>query len=266
VADELDHLGRKLRHVAETFEQEDNTAARNLEGMGWVDFTSQPTIPMSIDEAPSSPSTTKKGDEKHLGAKDAWRWTRKQMWNHKDKIWDGFTVAPVIISVAKAGKHVSGVSGPLSLASKHFVRGVKDLDEPLGKSAATVGFAFEFMDEATQNWQDYKGDPSKVILGTAMETGLGVGASLVGGTIGTAAGAALGSLAGPAGTVIGGKIGGVVGAWAGGWAAEKLEDVKVGGRELDQIAVEAVTKGSKAAGEKIGQALSPFVDSVANLF
>lgn len=39
VADELDHLGRKLRHVAETFEQEDNTAARNLEGMGWVDWS-----------------------------------------------------------------------------------------------------------------------------------------------------------------------------------------------------------------------------------
>jgi WXG100 family type VII secretion target len=38
VADEIDHLGRKLRHVAETFEQEDNTAARNLEGMGWVDW------------------------------------------------------------------------------------------------------------------------------------------------------------------------------------------------------------------------------------
>jgi hypothetical protein len=38
VADEIDHLGRKLRHVAEIFEQEDNTAARNLEGMGWVDF------------------------------------------------------------------------------------------------------------------------------------------------------------------------------------------------------------------------------------
>jgi hypothetical protein len=42
VADELDHLGRKLRHVAETFEQEDNTAARNLEGMGWVDFETKP--------------------------------------------------------------------------------------------------------------------------------------------------------------------------------------------------------------------------------
>jgi WXG100 family type VII secretion target len=38
VANRLEELGRKLRHVADTFEQEDNTAARNLEGMPWVDF------------------------------------------------------------------------------------------------------------------------------------------------------------------------------------------------------------------------------------
>lgn len=38
VADGLDALGRKLVRVADTFEQEDDTAARNLEGMGWVDF------------------------------------------------------------------------------------------------------------------------------------------------------------------------------------------------------------------------------------
>lgn len=38
VAEGLDELGRKLRHVAEVFEQEDGTAARNLAGMGWVEF------------------------------------------------------------------------------------------------------------------------------------------------------------------------------------------------------------------------------------
>ena len=38
VANGLDELGRKLVRVADTFEQEDNTAARNLAGMGWVDF------------------------------------------------------------------------------------------------------------------------------------------------------------------------------------------------------------------------------------
>jgi surface antigen len=38
VANRLEDLGRKLRHVAEVFEQEDNTAARNLAGMSWVDF------------------------------------------------------------------------------------------------------------------------------------------------------------------------------------------------------------------------------------
>lgn len=36
---ELDALGRKLTRVAMAFEQEDETAARNMEGMPWVDFT-----------------------------------------------------------------------------------------------------------------------------------------------------------------------------------------------------------------------------------
>jgi len=38
VAGELDELGRVLARVAEAFEQEDNTAARNLEGMSWADL------------------------------------------------------------------------------------------------------------------------------------------------------------------------------------------------------------------------------------
>lgn len=38
VADGLEELGRKLIRVAETFEREDSTAARNLKGMPWVDF------------------------------------------------------------------------------------------------------------------------------------------------------------------------------------------------------------------------------------
>lgn len=38
VAQGLDELGRKLYHVADTFEQEDATAAQNLEGMPWVEW------------------------------------------------------------------------------------------------------------------------------------------------------------------------------------------------------------------------------------
>lgn len=34
----LEDLGRKLRHVADTFEREDTTASRNLEGMSWVEW------------------------------------------------------------------------------------------------------------------------------------------------------------------------------------------------------------------------------------
>jgi len=43
-ADSLDELGRKLRRVADTFEQEDDTAARNLGGMGWVDWDSRKSV------------------------------------------------------------------------------------------------------------------------------------------------------------------------------------------------------------------------------
>lgn len=38
VVQELSRLGKMLIHVADTFEQEDNTAAGNLAGMSWVDF------------------------------------------------------------------------------------------------------------------------------------------------------------------------------------------------------------------------------------
>ena len=38
VAEELERLGRTLVHVADAFEQEDNTAAGNLAGMPWVDW------------------------------------------------------------------------------------------------------------------------------------------------------------------------------------------------------------------------------------
>jgi len=37
-ADSLDELGRKLRRVADTFEQKDNSAAGKLAAMPWVDF------------------------------------------------------------------------------------------------------------------------------------------------------------------------------------------------------------------------------------
>jgi WXG100 family type VII secretion target len=40
-SDELARLGRMLERIADTFEDQDNTAARNLAGMPWVDFETQ---------------------------------------------------------------------------------------------------------------------------------------------------------------------------------------------------------------------------------
>lgn len=40
----LEDLGRKLRHVADTFEREDTTASRNLDGMSWVEWEADGSI------------------------------------------------------------------------------------------------------------------------------------------------------------------------------------------------------------------------------
>lgn len=40
----LEDLGRKLRHIADTFEREDATASRNLEAMSWVDWEADGSI------------------------------------------------------------------------------------------------------------------------------------------------------------------------------------------------------------------------------
>jgi WXG100 family type VII secretion target len=51
VMEDLDALGRKLLYIAETFETEDSRAARNLEGMPWVDFNTNPNAPVSTEIA-----------------------------------------------------------------------------------------------------------------------------------------------------------------------------------------------------------------------
>ena len=58
VAEELDRLGRILVRVADVFEQEDATAARNLEGMKWVDFTPGAN---SVDSAGGRSGTSASG-------------------------------------------------------------------------------------------------------------------------------------------------------------------------------------------------------------
>jgi WXG100 family type VII secretion target len=52
----LEDLGRKLRHVADTFEREDATASRNLEGMSWVEWEIAAAISLEIPKTPSAAS------------------------------------------------------------------------------------------------------------------------------------------------------------------------------------------------------------------
>jgi WXG100 family type VII secretion target len=267
VADELDMLGRKLVRVADTFEQEDNTAARNLEGMPWVDFGagglthgvgtsgSGLDIPDLISDAAGTFDYSK----------DA---------------------AEVLASVWLAGGLVSGTTylGQSIFRGGHrlknlagvnpYLTHIKDVNIPshMAKTAFRSKFGrgnilLEGLTEVGENWKEYGGDVPKVATGIVVDTFLGIGGAAIGAGVGTIVfGTVGGLLLGPAGAVIGGKIGGVVGSVAGGWVAEKVEDIKIGDQELDQAVVETVTGGIEASAQAIDRALDSFVSSVARLF
>jgi len=263
-AEGLDVLGRKLVRVADTFEQEDDTAARNLEGMGWVDFEDDSGI---IDLTGAYLDSASYFAE---GIND---------WQERAEVLASILVACSMVkgdtypgqAIFYGGRHLKEIAG-LSPYLTH----VKDaqiiipshMTKQAFKSQFSKGnFLLEGLTEVGENWEEYKGDVPKVATGIVMDTLIGVGCSAIGVAAGTfVLGAVGGVLLGPPGAVIGGKIGGVLGGMAGGWVAEKVEDIKIGDRELDQVVVETVTGEIQASAQAVDQALSPFVNSVARLF
>jgi hypothetical protein len=296
VADEIDHLGRKLRHVAEIFEQEDNTAARNLEGMGWVEFETSATD--SLMSAPPTPKSSKNIEEK-TPLEEAGE-VGEVLANLLDLGAVGLTAFSVL-----SVKHLSGFSGnllkdALALGGKNLGRTwramaktpIDDLFEEadelfngtddfvrkgdgfLGSAALVVGSVCEVVSEIDENWREYDGDPGKMAGGILFDSALGIGGALAGGAAGTFVGGVIGGAIGSiipiagtsAGAVIGGKIGGIVGGWLGSDLAvegeifgrkvwDGVENVKVGGRELDHTVADTVDRG-----------LETIVDGVASLF
>jgi len=106
-ADRLDELGRKLRHVADTFEQEDDTASRNLAGMPWVDFSLEAVGLPSTGKDTSTDST-----EDHISDEDMRSFSKTF-----ERIWQDFTA---LLDVFKSKLPF------LSDAVKEIVGGVMD--------------------------------------------------------------------------------------------------------------------------------------------
>jgi uncharacterized protein YukE len=271
VTEELDNLGRTLMRIADTFELEDNNAARELEGMAWVDFdTTISGVPISLRSPQSSGTVDLSGSNK----------------KEEKTILERFEATGGVLSIGMDAvaalpalsvlsvKYMSGFSGNLwkdafSLGGKSFARTWRDMaqtpldDLDLGAAGLVLGSVCEVIGESGENWREYGGDPGKMAGGLFFDSALGIGASLAGGAAGTAIGAGIGGGLGSvvpvvgtsAGAVIGGKIGGIIGGWYAGQWAEDLENIKIGGQELDQTVANAVDRG-----------LDSVIDGVTSLF
>jgi hypothetical protein len=188
-----------------------------------------------------------------------------------------------VISDVWGVKHLSGLSGNAfkdawQLGKGDLTGSLKDFKQPIGKGGqvdalVVVGVACEVASEIGENWHEYEGDPGKIAGGIIFDSALGIGVSLGASAIGTGVGALIGTaIAGPAGTVIGGKIGGI----AAGWLAnkfdldEKIEDIKIGGQELDERVAGAIDTvidtAVETTYETVEKGLGLVADKVASLF
>lgn len=118
-----------------------------------------------------------------------------------------------------------------------------------------AGYAISLGVNAFENYDDYRGDPSKIVIGTTVDTAIdiagGAGGRLAGAFIGGVIGTAIG---GPVGTAIGVQVGGFVGQWAGQegarfvrehtqideWMTDNLEEAYEGGKESLESAFDSV--------------------------
>ncbi|RLC77682.1 MAG: hypothetical protein DRJ03_26460 [Chloroflexi bacterium] len=253
VQHQLEELGYKLMRVANIFEQEDDTAARELEGMGWVEFEDGSYV---TDLTSARLKTIDRIAGKIDDAQDVW------------EIFASVGIAAGLVKGSTyAGQTIFYGSRDLKdwAGVSSYLTHIKDTNIPsyMTKHAFKGKFSrgsilLEGISEAAENWEEFEGDTSKVATGIVVETALGIGCSAVGAAGGAfVVGAIGGAILGPPGAVIGGKIGGVMGGWAGGKFAEWVEDWKVGddGQELDQLVVETVD-----------EKLDTFANSIARLF
>jgi hypothetical protein len=258
VTEELNVLGRKLLHVADTFDAEDGTAAQNLAGIGWVEFEDSSYVVDLTGKHLNFLSRFADDDD-----------LRKLDLDHAKSFIEIMASIGIVTQIKRGGaygdqifygsrnlKDLAGVSSHLT-----HIKTAK-IHKHMAKEAWSGGFSkgnflLEGVSEAGENWEEFGGDTSKVATGIMVDTAFGVTCSAAGAWAGAGLGALAGSALGPAGAVIGGKVGSIVGAWAGGEFAEWAEDWKVGSnkQELDKVVVDTVDG-----------ALNNLVDGVTGLF
>lgn len=239
LAERLEELEKKLRHVADEFEEADLRVAQG--------FTQ-----VQMGRATSPPS--------HFSYEAA-----------MVGIWGGFflssvsltgkvikallTVHKVLHKVLNApSTSISGYTGVLDLALKGVQRAPKHWP-------FWIGVGGEVLSEIGENWNEFHGDVPRVLVATVVESLLGVGTAMVfagGGAV--VLGAAGFALLGPPGAVIGSTVGSIIGGWMGSEAAEWLETVPVSGRPMAREIEEGIIS---ASGHVVDQVLLPLVNSMA---
>ncbi len=261
VAEELDRLGRTLVRVADVFEQVDNTTAQGLGDLGWGVFEEGGNVTdltgvyiKALDKVAGKVDDVQDAVEILASVVVAPGLTKGYTY-FGQTIVHGDSELKDLAGLSKNLTHIKASHIPSHMRTQAF-------KGELSRSSILL----EGIREVAENWDEFKGDTSKVAIATVIETALGVSCTALGAGAGAWAGAAaggaiLGAVSGgalaPVGAVIGGKIGGVVGGWAGGKFAEWVEDWKIGpgGQELDQTVVNAVDS-----------TLGKFANGVASLF
>ncbi|MGQ9803815.1 MAG: WXG100 family type VII secretion target [Anaerolineae bacterium] len=233
LAERLEELEKKLRHVADEFEETDLRVAQG--------FTQ---VQMGRATSPQS----------HFSYEAA-----------MVSIWGGFALSAGSL-IGKGIKAITTAHKVLNAPSISGYTGVSDMALKGIQRAPKhwpfwIGMGGEVLSEIGENWNEFHGDVPRFLVATAVESSLGVGMAMgfaAGGAV--LVGAVGGAMLGPPGAIIGSKVGSIIGGWVGSKAAEWLESRPVGGRSVAQLIEEGIVS---APGYVVDQALLPLVNSVA---
>lgn len=237
LAKRLEDLSRKLESAAEEFERVDSLVADPLTsvfeqisaGAEWVEnllnpvSTIQTAFAAGIIAALIQQGTTYAGQVKVYGPRQL-------------KDWAGLSTHLT---------HIKAANLPLHMAKQAL-------------KVSVIDVLFEGGSELDENWKEYKGNLIKMGAGVAVDTAIGVGVTVAAGAAGAYIGAMIGTLILPGpGTVIGGTVGKIAAQWVVKHSQidEKIENIRIGGKELDQLVV-----------DEVEASLEPFISAVASGF
>lgn len=246
LAEQLEDLSRKLAHAADEFERVDTliadprtSAFEQLKAyVDWIgDWQSAVHTVQTLAAAPVIAALIRTGS--------TYRGQVKVYGPHWMKDWAGLSAHLTHIKATNLPKHMA--------------------KQALKVSAIEV--LLEAGSELEENWKEYKGDPIKTGIGVAVDTAIGVAIGAAAEAGGAYVGAAIGQVLIPipgAGAIIGGAVGRIAARWTVErfQIDEKIENIRIGDRELDQWAVE------QASGlvRNVEAQLKPFTRAVSSGF